>query len=39
MIAIVKPVGNFCNLKCSYCFYNEQEQGLKQKMPLVRSGK
>lgn len=30
MIAIVKPVGNYCNLRCEYCFYNRQDQGEMQ---------
>jgi uncharacterized protein len=25
-VAIVKPVGNACLLRCGYCFYNSQEQ-------------
>jgi uncharacterized protein len=24
--AIIKPVGNACNLKCEYCFYNAKDQ-------------
>lgn len=26
MTAIIKPVGNFCNLRCDYCFYANREQ-------------
>jgi len=26
MIPIIKPVGNCCNLRCSYCFYNANDQ-------------
>ena len=32
MLVIVKPVGNFCNLRCAYCFYNGLEQGHKSVM-------
>lgn len=32
MLVIVKPVGNFCNLRCVYCFYNGLEQGHKKIM-------
>lgn len=32
MLIIVKPVGNFCNLRCDYCFYNELEQWCKKVM-------
>lgn len=34
MLVIVKPVGNFCNLRCDYCFYNELDQGRKKLMSL-----
>jgi len=26
MVPIIKVVGNFCNLRCSYCFYNDKDQ-------------
>lgn len=26
MVPIIKVVGNFCNLRCSYCFYNTEDQ-------------
>lgn len=26
MIPIIKVVGDFCNLKCTYCFYNQRDQ-------------
>lgn len=26
MIAIIKPVGSFCNIRCSYCFYHHTDQ-------------
>jgi uncharacterized protein len=26
MVVIVKPVGDFCNLRCGYCFYHGMEQ-------------
>lgn len=32
MIAIVKPVGNYCNLRCSYCFYESTDQSIKEIM-------
>ncbi|MEK7071004.1 MAG: radical SAM protein, partial [Patescibacteria group bacterium] len=32
MLTIVKPVGNFCNLRCDYCFYNDLDQGRKKLM-------
>lgn len=32
MIVIVKPVGNFCNLRCIYCFYSHLNQACFQKM-------
>ena len=32
MLVIVKPVGNFCNLRCVYCFYSGLEQGRKKIM-------
>jgi len=34
MVPIVKIVGDLCNLRCSYCFYNSKEQGLRQLMSL-----
>lgn len=34
MIPIVKIVGNLCNLRCSYCFYNSQEQDSRHLMSL-----
>jgi len=32
MITIVKPIGNFCNLSCQYCFYSHLDQTKFQKM-------
>lgn len=32
MLVIVKPVGNFCNLRCVYCFYDGLEQSNKKIM-------
>lgn len=29
---IIKPVGDYCNLRCSYCFYNRQNQRTPQLM-------
>jgi uncharacterized protein len=26
MVPIIKVVGNFCNLRCNYCFYHENDQ-------------
>lgn len=34
MTAIVKAVGNNCNLKCGYCFYRELDQQEETLMPL-----
>jgi len=31
-VAIVKPVGNACNLRCKYCFYNGQSQAKSKLM-------
>jgi uncharacterized protein len=30
MVAIIKPIGDFCNLRCTYCFYH----GLDQATPV-----
>jgi uncharacterized protein len=32
MVPIVKIVGNYCNLRCSYCFYNSEDQCSKTVM-------
>ncbi|MEK7481770.1 MAG: radical SAM protein [Patescibacteria group bacterium] len=32
MVPIIKIVGNFCNLRCQYCFYREQRQSSPQVM-------
>lgn len=35
MITIVKPIGNFCNLRCIYCFYSHLDQSKLKKMSDV----
>jgi uncharacterized protein len=35
-VAIIKPVGNVCLLRCGYCFYNNQEQLKLRVMSLDR---
>lgn len=32
MITIIKPIGNFCNLRCLYCFYAHLDQGHLKRM-------
>ena len=32
---IIKPVGDFCNLECTYCFYNAHDQDLFHLMAPV----
>lgn len=32
MVPIIKVVGNYCNLRCGYCFYNEREQSMRTLM-------
>lgn len=32
MTAIIKVVGDFCNLKCAYCFYNQRDQLVRHVM-------
>jgi uncharacterized protein len=32
MITIVKPIGNFCNLRCLYCFYAHLDQNHLRRM-------
>lgn len=32
MVPIIKVVGDFCNLRCRYCFYNTQDQSTPQRM-------
>lgn len=32
LIAIVKPVGDYCNLRCSYCFHHMNDQTSKRLM-------
>lgn len=34
MIPIIKVVGNFCNLRCRYCFYHTQDQTTPNAMDL-----
>lgn len=31
---IIKVVGDSCNLRCSYCFYSQQDQGDRKRMSL-----
>ncbi|MCR4342309.1 MAG: radical SAM protein [Patescibacteria group bacterium] len=26
MVPIIKPAGDYCNLRCGYCFYNDKDQ-------------
>lgn len=32
MVPIVKVVGDFCNLRCRYCFYNTKDQSTRHLM-------
>ncbi len=32
MIPIIKVVGDFCNLRCDYCFYNHKDQSIPHVM-------
>lgn len=32
MVAIIKVVGDFCNLKCTYCFHNPYDQATRHVM-------
>jgi uncharacterized protein len=34
MSPIIKITGNFCNLKCDYCFYNSRDQNIKTVMDI-----
>lgn len=34
MTPIIKVVGDFCNLRCDYCFYREQDQTIRSAMGL-----
>jgi uncharacterized protein len=33
MLPVIKAVGNWCNLKCDYCFYYSKDQSRKTLMP------
>lgn len=34
VVPIIKPIGDFCNLRCDYCFYNGLDQSTSHKMSL-----
>lgn len=35
MTPIVKMVGDYCNLKCAYCFYNQNDQSARHVMDVA----